>query len=248
VIVYQHPDLHGLEIWQGLARHATLDQLHNDKPAYFAALDEFLHRLRNGSAATAGGDPLHAATGFDDLILTGGDAAAASPWITLAHRVESPGPFAARAGAEALWREFGWRNPVAVDLGQSRMKTITPTANLTIERDPGLLPFGRDSLAAPAARRQLRQFVAQGLPVVFDGAVIALPCRISASGEAEPCTYPGLYGAIEPLFGELLGAVPWVVVNDAVLAARGYPPPAGRKSLTVTLGFGAGAAIWANRR
>jgi hypothetical protein len=248
VIVYRHPGLEGLEIWQGLSRHATLHQLHHDKPAYFAALNDFLHRLRDGAAASAAGDPLDAAAGFDGLLLTGGDALAASPSITLPHRVASPGPFAARAGAEAVWREFGWRHPVAIDLGQSRLKAYTPQTNRIVERDPALLPFGANALDLPLARRRLRHFVAQALPASFDGAVLAIPCRLSANGDAEPCTYPGLSGAMAPLFAELFGGAPWVLMNDAVLAARGFPPPPGRKLLTVTLGFGAGAAVWDNRR
>ncbi len=248
MIVYRHPRLQGLEIWQGLSRHATLDQLHNDKPAYFAALNDFLHRLRDGAAATAAGDLLDAAAGFDDLVLTGGDALAASPAITLPHRVAPHGAFAARAGAEAVWREFGWRHPVAIDLGQSRLKAYTTQNSRTVERDPSLLPFGPDALDAPLARLRLRHFVAQALPASFDGAVLAIPCRLSANGDAEPCTYPGLSGAMAPLFAELFGATPWVLMNDAVLAARGYPPAPGRKALTVTLGFGAGAAVWDNRR
>jgi predicted NBD/HSP70 family sugar kinase len=48
---------------------------------------------------------------------------------------------------------------------------------------------------------------------------------------------------VEPIFSELFDC-PWVVLNDAVLAAVGFPPKAREKTLVVTLGFGIGGALW----
>ena len=50
MLAYQYPGLQGLEIWHGLARHTTLYQLHDDKPAYFDGLSEFLKKLHAGNA------------------------------------------------------------------------------------------------------------------------------------------------------------------------------------------------------
>jgi hypothetical protein len=50
VIVYQHPGLRGLELWQGLAGRATLYQLRDEKTLYFKALSGFLEDLHQGVA------------------------------------------------------------------------------------------------------------------------------------------------------------------------------------------------------
>lgn len=239
MIVYQHRGLEGLEVWHGLARHTTLFQLRDDKPAYYAGLAEFLLRLHAGAAETANGDPLAPAAGFERLLITGGEAAA----IPFPHTLLPPDPFCARRGAQAVWNELGWQRPIAIDLGQTQMKLMTANENRAFKRD---LPYGRAALPESEGRDQLRAFVRQALATAneCDGVVLALPNRITAEGEAESSTYPGLYGPLEPLFAPLFPRVPWVVVNDAVLTARGYPPESKQKTLVLTMGFGVGAALW----
>jgi len=244
VIVYRHPGLSGLEIWHGLAGVATLDQLRHDKAAYFAALSGFLDRLHAGTAATADGDNLSAAIGFEQLLLAGGDAAEASVYATRPHRIAAAGPFAARAGAEAVWAELGWQNPVAIDLGQTRMKVITATSSTCLERDEAWLPFGRDALPPETGRARLQEWVRQALPPNPGGVLLGLPTAINPNGVAEAATYPGLFGSLEPIFADLFPGIPWAVCNDAVLTARGFPPANRQKTLLLTLGFGIGAAIW----
>lgn len=241
--VYEHPGLQGLEIWHGIARHSTLFQLRDDKPAYFAGLSEFLKKLHAGTAETAEGNPL-AAANFKKLLLTGGDAEAASAILEWPHELVNPGPFAARAGAEAVWRELGWKRPLAIDLGQTRLKIFTPETSTFIERDETLLPFGKDSLDPKLGRARLRDFIRQALIPDRDGILLALPAAITAAGVAEPSTYPGLFGPVEPLFEPLFPNTPWTVSNDAILAARGHPPAGREKTLVITLGFGVGAALW----
>ena len=241
---YRHPDLQGLEVWQGIARHSTLHQLRHDKPAYFAGLDEFLSQLHSGSAQTAAADSLAPATGFERLLLAGGDAAEAASVLRWPIELAAPGPFALRAGAEAIWREQGWRNPIAIDLGQTRLKILTPHANRAIERDEAHLPFGRAALPEAKARARLREWLHTHLPAEFDGVLLALPNAISPDGVAESSTYPGLYGPVEPIFEGLFGQAPVLYGNDAILTARGYPPADGEKTLLLTLGFGVGAALW----
>jgi len=242
--VYNHPGLQGLEIWHGLADHAPLYQLRDDKPAYFSGLCRFLKQLHAGTARTASGNPLQAAAGFKKLILTGGDTAAASAALDWPHELINPGPYAARAGAEAVWREMGWQRPLAIDLGQLHLKWFTPETNRMAERDESQLPFGKDALDASTAQARLRAFLKQTLTADHDGVLLALPVEISDDGLAEPSTYPGLYGPIEPIFEDLFPNTPWIVCNDAVLAARGFPPATNEKTLVLTLGFGVGAAIW----
>jgi hypothetical protein len=235
LIVYQHPGLMGLEIWHGLARHTTLDQLRDDKPAYYAGLAEFLTRLHAGAAENAEGESLSDAAGFTELLVAGGEAAP----LAFPHRLLPPDPFCARRGAEAIWAEFGWRRPVAIDLGQTQLKLMTPSASLVF---PRRLPYGRAALPEAEGRERLRAFVGEALAAAgpYDGVVLGLPIRISAEGVAESSTYPGLYGPVEDVFGRM----DWVVVNDAVLTARGYPPADGTKRLVMTMGFGVGAALW----
>lgn len=244
MLVYQCPGLQGLEIWHGVARHTTLYQLHDDKPAYFAGLAEFLNKLHAGTAETAAGNSLAAATGFQKLILTGGEAASASAVLDWPHELKDTGPYAARASADAVWRELGWRRPQAIDLGQSRLKFFTPESSGVIERDESQLPFGKDALAWELGRARLRDFIRPALLPDRDGVLLALPAAIANDGRAESSTYPGLFGPIEPIFKSLFPDTALTVCNDAVLAARGYPPTAHEKTLVLTLGFGVGAALW----
>jgi hypothetical protein len=244
VRVYHHPGLRGLEIWHGLAGCTTLDQLRTDKTAYFAALDRFLRELHAGCAKTATGTSLAAAAGFERLILTGGDAAAASAVLTWPHLLADAGPYAARAGAEAVWRECGWRNPLAIDLGQTRIKVFTAFTSEWHERDETVFPFGAGAVPAELGRGRLREWIRSFLGSDHDGVLLALPNAVDGNGHAESSTYPGLFGDVEEIFGKLFPGTEWVVCNDAVLAARGYPPLAGEKTLSLTLGFGVGAALW----
>lgn len=242
--LYSHPRLHGLEIWHGLARTTTLHQLRDSPAAYFAALDSFVAQLHAGSAATASGESLSIAAGFQRLILAGGGAAAASAALTWPHLLAHAGPFAARAGAEAVWQELAWRNPLAFDLGQTRLKVFTRFASTCHDRNESLLPFGARALPAALGRARLRDWLRPFLSEDFGGVLLALPNAIHANGVAESSTYPGLFGPVQEIFGELFPRTPWAVCNDAVLVARGYPPPTGQKTLSVTLGFGVGAALW----
>lgn len=242
--IYRHPGLRGLEIWHGLVRHTSLFQLRGDRAAYYAGLDRFLAELHAGTAATAGGDDLRPAAGFDRLLLAGGDAVEAARYLTWPNELAAPGPFAARAGVHAVWAEYGWRRPLAIDLGQSRLKWYLPDRYGFIDRDPTQLPHGGHALDPETGRARLRDFLHRALVPGCDGVLLALPTAIGDDGVAESATYPGLYGSLEPVFQPLFGSTPWVAVNDAVLTARGFSPPPGVRSLMVTLGFGAGAALW----
>ncbi|HEU0124336.1 MAG TPA: hypothetical protein VFQ91_27650 [Bryobacteraceae bacterium] len=244
MIVYSHPGLEGLEVWHGMTRYSSLDQLRTDKAAYFAGLTEFLADLHAGKARTADGCSLRQAAAFTRLLLAGGDAAEAAGRLGWPHEVADASPYSAKRGAEAIWREMGWTNPVAIDLGQTRLKCLTPDGSSWRERDWERFPHGRAALEAEQARDRLRAFVAGALPAEFDGCVLGLPVAVDEDGVAESSTYPGLYGPLEPLFGPVFGERPWVVVNDAVLTGRGFPPEQGEKTLVLTLGFGVGGALW----
>jgi hypothetical protein len=254
VTVYDTPGLSGLELWHGITRTAPLYQLRHSKAEYFSALREFLVQLHDGVAATeddADTLALARAAGFRTVLICGGEAA--HPLLEREFRIKPVpfthriihGAFAGREGALAIFDEMRWRRAVALDLGQLQLKVVTPECNYAIERDESLLPFGRDVIAHDLGRSRIRDMLREGLARAgrVEGVVLALPVAIDAAGVARSSTYPGLFGPLEPIFAEVF-TTPWVVMNDAVLAARGFTPPAGSKTLVVTLGFGVGGALW----
>lgn len=252
--VYRMPGLRGLELWHGIVRGATLFELRHAKPRYFEAMREFLICLHGGEASAD--DPedtraLSAAAGFQRVVLCGGDAA--HPALRVAfdaadlpfrYEVEA-GAFAGRAGALRIFEELGWGRGVALDLGQSQLKVSTAERDFAIARDQSLLPYGRDAIDHRLGRGRIREMLRQALDQAgpTDGVVLALPVAIDEAGVAGSSTYPGLFGPIDALFGEMFVA-PWVVLNDAVLAARGLLPRPREKLLVLTLGFGVGGAVW----
>lgn len=255
MIVYRHARLRGLELWNGVAGHATLYQLRESKRDYFGGLRDFLLRLHRGGAESA--DPcdtldLARAAGFRRLVLCGGEAghpllvqAMGETSLPFAVEIGETGPYAASAGAQNIFDEMRWRSGVALDLGQSRLKVISRSCRHVLPRDAAALPFGARSLDPEVAIGRLRAMIRAGLDRIDgpDGVVLGLPVALDNAGIARPATYPGLFGPVEPIFAELF-PMPWVVANDAVLTARGYPPRGGEKTLVVTLGFGIGGALW----
>jgi len=140
---------------------------------------------------------------------------------------------------------MGWEHGVALDLGQLHLKVVTADRNVILARDEERLPFGAHAIDAESGRAEIRQMIRNGLAAVPypDGVVLGLPVAIDAVGVAAPATYPGLFGPVEPIFAEWFDC-PWVVMNDAVLAAVGFEPEEPGKTLIVTLGFGIGGALW----
>lgn len=260
MIVYRKPGLAGLEIWHGLTADGDpLYLLRDSRPKYFEALCEFLERLHQGVAHTEegrDGPALARAAGFQRAILCGGDALDPRLVPVLYRRslpfqvtIDRGGPFSARPGAALIAGEMGWRRWVALDLGQTQLKAMTSSENWILPRDLSILPRGSRSTggAAPVAIRAMLQdgFArARGATVEpVDGVILALPSEIAPNGNVEASSYPGLQGPVEELTAGLFDAA-GVVVNDAVLAARGFPPADGAKTLVVTMGHGVGGAIW----
>lgn len=256
MILFDEPRLIPLEVWHGLARCTTLFDLRDNKPEYFAGLREFLVNLHHGQALTASEpDTLHLqqARGFQRVIVCGGEAshpALAAALLELPFQVEiaDTGPYAGKRGAIRIFSQQQWQRGVALDLGQTQLKIMTERHDCCLRRDLDQLPFGPDALDQHVAHQRLRDFLRQGMTEATgaapDGVVLALPVALNAKGDAIASTYPGLYGPVEPLFAELFPTMPWVVLNDAVLAAFGFPPCAGEKTLVITLGFGVGGALW----
>jgi hypothetical protein len=246
VTVYEAPGLHGLELWNAVSRNATLFRLRDRKSEYFAGLCDVLLRLHAGQISPE----LHRAAGFQQVIFCGGEAQhplleqtlqqAAPPF---AFEIDRTGEFAARRGALRIFEEMGWRRGVALDLGQTQLKVITATECRSLPRDTEWLPLGRSALDAETGRAHLRDFLAGALPADADGVVLGLPVELDRDGIAQSATYPGLWGPVEPIFFELF-PMPWVVLNDAVLAAVGFRPTDRKKRLVVTMGFGIGGALW----
>jgi hypothetical protein len=262
VILYQKPGLAGLELWNGLsAEGRTLYQLRDSPHEYFGALSAFLDRLHRGTAETAewrGTAGISGAKGFRHLVCCGGTAldprlaaALAARPLPYTFEINSGGAYSGREGAAMIAGEMGWRRWVALDLGQTQLKVMTSTKCFRVSRDPSVLPYGARSLDVDVGRSRVREVILSGLLRAeqlagrpFDGIVLGLPAAIDSMGEMQPASYPGLQGPVEAVFAGLFPA-PAVVLNDAVLAARGFPPKDGAKTLVITLGFGVGGALWA---
>jgi hypothetical protein len=246
VTVYEAHGIHGLELWNAVSLSATLFQLRDQKPEYFAGLCDVLLRLHAGQVSA----DLDRAAGFQEVIFCGGEAQhplleqtlkkAAPPF---AFEIDRTGEFAARRGALRIFEQMGWHRGVALDLGQTQLKVITAAECRSLARDTEWLPLGPKALDVETGRARLRDFLAGALPADADGVVLGLPVELDRDGLAQSATYPGLWGAVEPIFAELF-SVPWVVLNDAVLAAAGFRPADRRKRLVVTMGFGIGGGLW----
>lgn len=263
MIVYDEPRLCGLELWRGLSGGATLFQLRQQKREYFQGLREFLVRLHYGRAEA--GDEretaaLRKAEGFTRAVFCGGEALhplldpiLRAGELPFAIEIDTGGVYAAKRGALRLFQSMGWRRGVALDLGQYQLKAMTAGGNSSVPRDVMLLPFGAHAIDAALGRSRLRSLVREGLSQAArsgeagnglpEGIVLALPVALDRDGVAQPATYPGLFGPVQAIFSGLFGC-PWVVLNDAVLAALGFPPQGHEKTLVVTLGFGIGGALW----
>ena len=256
MIVYEEPGLCSLELWRGVAEGASLYQLRHRKAEYFRGLREFLLRLHAGQAGVDDAretEALRQAAGFARVIVSGGEAlhpalepVLCAPALPFDVRIDRGGMYAGKPGAVRIFQSMQWRHGVALDLGQLQLKVMTPARNCCLPRDESLLPFGAQALDSTIGRERLRAFLQQGLSRVAeppDGIALALPVALNRDGVAQPSTYPGLFGPVEPIFSGLFDC-PWVVLNDAVLAALGFQPEARKKTLVVTLGFGIGGALW----
>jgi len=222
---------------------------------YFDALCRFLLDIHAGTAVTR--DPsdtqaLRRAARFAHVVLSGGDASSpplvsvlSAQALPFTWEVDDSGPFAARRGALRIFTRKGWHEGVALDLGQTSLKIITPTGCRIIPRDWDRLPLGAGALDSDTGRVRLRQFFHDALEphAGTDGVALGLPVALDSAGLARPATYPGLSGAVISWLADLFPPDS-VALNDAVLAAGGFPPPAGQKRLVLTLGFGIGGALW----
>ncbi len=122
--------------------------------------------------------------------------------------------------------ELGWTRFLGVDVGQTQWKIFRA-------REERVAPRVEDWRGV--LRAVIREAKAEGV-------VLGLPVEIDDADVAHPSTYEGMSGPVAEIFAEFEG--PMVVMNDAVLAALGFAPRVGVRLLVVTLGFGAGAALW----
>lgn len=259
--VFDMPGLTGLEIWHGMPHDKPFPLLRESKEEYFTALRDFLLRLHEGTAVTA--DPadtlaLQPAKGFRVAVLCGGEArhpllrtVLQAKELPFSISIDEGGEFVGRRGAQKVFNIMRWQNGVALDLGQTQLKVMTERGSFCIPRDLLQLPLGAHALSAETGRARLRTFIEEGLRCAGklissqqpDGVVLALPVALDKHGIAQSATYPGLWGPVEPIFSDLFPQQPWVVLNDAVLAALALCRPP-EKTLVVTLGFGVGGALW----
>ena len=209
-------------------------------------------------------EALRKAAGFARAVFCGGEAVhpliepiLRAEAVPFAIEIDTGGAYAARRGALEIFQAMGWSRGVALDLGQSHLKIMTAGGNSSVPRDPSLLPFGAHAIDAAIGRARLRSLIQEGLssaagvsqadpngssaparlvrPEPPDGIVLALPVALGRDGVAQPATYPGLFGPVEPIFSDLFPC-PWVVLNDAVLAALGFPPVVQASGLSLEIG------------
>lgn len=254
------PGLTGLEIWHGMPQDKPFPVLRESKNEYFTALRDFLLRLHEGTAVTI--DPadtlaLQQAKDFRLAIFCGGEAQHPSLRAILQAKelpfsisIDESGEFVGHRGAQEIFDTMRWRNGVALDLGQTQLKVMTACGSTCIPRDLRQLPLGAHALSAETGRLRLRTLIEDGLrcgrkltPQPPEGIVLALPVALDHNGIAQSATYPGLFGPVEPIFSDVFLKLPWIVLNDAVLAALAFRQPP-EKTLVVTLGFGIGGALW----
>ena len=249
VTVYSTPGLYALEIWRGIAGGVPLSHFQGRKAEYFLALREFLLQLYEGAASVEGEREtrnLMQAAGFERLVLCGGGAldpslgaVLRSEELPFAVEIDAAGPYAAKRGALRIFDAMGWRRGLALDLGQTQLKVMTAARDAVLTRDTS---SGLRELITDGISRVIGQNGGDGDPP--DGVVLALPASLGSDGVARSANCPDLCGPVQTTFSGLF-ACPCVVLNDAVLAAVGFPPLAGEKTLVLTLGFGLGSALWA---
>lgn len=142
-----------------------------------------------------------------------------------------------------------------VDVGQTSLKLADADGVACLERD--LLAAPHRDETTPAAQRVARvatiHFLGKAIARHVRGRplVLALPCEVSDDGVVAGCTYCWKRSDAT-LLRELadVAAVDWEtlrVLNDAELAAVGAQldcnVPADRLTLSLTIGFGVGAAL-----
>ena len=249
----------GIEIWNGLCGERSLFELRNNKFEYFAALYEFLNNLRIKKAISRKEEEMqnyYLAQDFDEIVFCGGESS--HPLLKERYSnieksytvtFSSHGIFSAWLGAEAISKTLEWRNPWLIDLGQYQLKIASKNNSVSFLRDLKLLPYRQSVSSVCSDISSVQQFIKSSLADFEkkensepDGIVLGLPVAINDDGIASSCTYCGLSGDLGGMLNDLVKA-PVVYLNDAVLAALGFPPEDNKKRLVVTLGHGVGAAI-----
>ncbi len=167
--------------------------------------------------------------GFERVVFCGGrsrDPLVKEIFPEAMYEVDGAGVFAARGGVRRVAEELGWARFLGVDVGQTQWKICRA-------REERVAPRVEDWRGV--LRAVIREAKAEGV-------VLGLPVEIDDADVARPSTYEGMSGPVAEIFAGFEG--PMVVMNDAVLAALGYAPREGERLLVVTLGYGAGAALW----
>jgi hypothetical protein len=254
--VYEEVGLSALELWHGIVDGQVIADMPVSSRSYFEALCSLLCHVHQGVAATNDEQDtatLRRAANFQRVILCGGDAQNPTLESVLNERqvaftweIDRTGIFAAQRGAVRIFSRLGWSNGVALDLGQTNLKVITKSGNYTVPRDLQRLPLGANALDEATGRARLRLLLGdtmQRFAAESDGVVLGLPVALDREGVARAASYPGLVGEVIPWLHDLFppGSV---LLNDALLAAAGFPPPLPQKTLVLTLGFGIGGALW----
>jgi hypothetical protein len=222
-------------------------------PALTAALESLVARHRVDAVYLSGG--LAALEGFLPALA---QAEASLPCPV--YVAPEPRFAAVRAGLRLL-EDLRPTSPLAVDVGQTSIKSASPGRLLVTERDTVATPRLFIGMPRPADGRHITaavQFIAgalrtaaQRLAHPVDALCLALPCPLDDSLVPGGCTYG--WEARASLVTDILGASGLTtgkgtvrVLNDAELtaeAARNDARLIGSRVLCLTLGFGPGGTL-----
>lgn len=253
-----------LEIWDLAIRGRNLWEW-QDSPEYPELLLEALMRLREGTIESESKGVINpVARDFDSVFLTGGRSQI--PAIRAAiHRLDihtffgtNPIQGACIAAVETFRQSD--ETILAIDVGQTQIKIASAEGSACFERNLTNLPCSVDqkNLSLPGQRKMLTAFIYSSIDHFLndsgcqpDKVLLALPCFIRPGFALGGSSYFGMKEH-PTLLGDLitttgLTKVPWLITNDAELAAL---PALSRpefaeatKTLVLTLGFGTGACI-----
>jgi hypothetical protein len=222
-------------------------------PALTTAVEALVARHRVDAVYLSGG--LAALEGFMPAL------AAAEASLPCPIYVAREPRFAAVHAGLRLLEDLRPTSPLAVDVGQTSIKAVSPTHLLITERDTVVLPRlfigmprpadGHHVTAAVRFIAEALRTAAQALAQPVDALCLALPCSLDDSLAPGGCTYG--WESRASLVTDILGASGLTtsqgtvrVLNDAELtaeAARRDDRVPGPRVLCLTLGFGPGGAL-----
>lgn len=259
------PGIVPLELWDIHTPYGILwDTMR--RPDFAAILLNSIEEIIMGKACSRSDGPLPSIVkNIDCVVVTGGGASPlqdSANWSSASIPIifGEHGCFAGVEAAFSLLDETHTDEPMmAIDIGQTAIKTKFKSQTWRFERDLEQLPVAPPGEFWPHQRKQLREYISHAIvetantcnATVPSRFLIALPCEISATGQLGGSSYGGMKGD-ETLISDVLGTVcshPYhaSLLNDGELAAYAakifHQRRLGRTTLSLTIGFAVGAAL-----